>query len=174
MPHCRPRSRRGLAARSLSPLPRGEGEEWPLQRIPINEQACNSIAPVGLALPVRPAPPGSEWRLASGKAYAPGRDGTKRRRPPDRPAFPLRPDVRWTYRVHEQILPALKRAKVSVRWTDLVVRHTGYADPAAAARKLERNINSSIPKMPSCGFARPWCTGTGENRPRPSETGSGS
>ena len=31
--------------------------------------------------------------------------------------FPLREDVRWTYRVHEQILPALRRAGVPVRWT---------------------------------------------------------
>jgi glycosyltransferase involved in cell wall biosynthesis len=28
--------------------------------------------------------------------------------------FPLRDDVRWTYRVHEQILPAPRRAKVPV------------------------------------------------------------
>ena len=54
--------------------------------------------------------------------------------------FPLRPGVRWTYRVHEQILPSLNRAKIPVRWTDLVVRHTGYVDPAVEARKLERNI----------------------------------
>ena len=53
--------------------------------------------------------------------------------------FPLREDVRWTYRVHEQILPALRRAKVPVRWTDLTVRHTGYVDKALRARKLERD-----------------------------------
>ena len=53
--------------------------------------------------------------------------------------FPLRDDVRWTYRVHEQILPALRRAGIPVRWTDLVVRHTGYADLALRARKLERD-----------------------------------
>ena len=36
-------------------------------------------------------------------------------------------DVRWTYRVHEQILPAHRRdAKVPVRWTDLIIRHAGY------------------------------------------------
>ena len=54
--------------------------------------------------------------------------------------FPLRADVRWTYRVHEQI-PArsLRRAGIDVRWTDLVVRHTGYADVALRARKLERD-----------------------------------
>jgi hypothetical protein len=53
--------------------------------------------------------------------------------------FPIRPDVRLTYRVHEQILPALRRAGIAVRWTDLVVRHTGYADVALRARKLERD-----------------------------------
>ena len=53
--------------------------------------------------------------------------------------FPLRDDVRWTYRVHEQILPALNRASVPVRWTDLTVRHTGYSDSATRARKLERD-----------------------------------
>jgi glycosyltransferase involved in cell wall biosynthesis/tetratricopeptide (TPR) repeat protein len=53
--------------------------------------------------------------------------------------FPLRPDVRWTYRVHEQILPALRRAGVPVRWTDLTVRHTGYTDPALRRRKLDRD-----------------------------------
>ncbi len=53
--------------------------------------------------------------------------------------FPLRPDVRWTYRVHEQILPALRRAGIPVRWTDLVVRHTGYVDVALRAMKLERD-----------------------------------
>jgi Glycosyl transferase family 2 len=74
-------------------------------------------------------------------ACAPSRDGTKRQTVVDHVRlFPLRPGVRWTYRVHEQILPSLKRAKVPVRWTDLVVRHTGYADPAVEARKLERNI----------------------------------
>ena len=53
--------------------------------------------------------------------------------------FPLRDDVRWTYRVHEQIMPALRRAGIPVRWTDLVVRHTGYSDVALRARKLERD-----------------------------------
>ncbi len=53
--------------------------------------------------------------------------------------FPLRKDVRWTYRVHEQILPALRRANLPVRWSDVTVRHTGYADPALRARKLLRD-----------------------------------
>ena len=54
--------------------------------------------------------------------------------------FPLRDEVRWTYRVHEQILPSLRRANVPVLWTDLTVRHTGYVDKAIRARKLERDI----------------------------------
>jgi tetratricopeptide (TPR) repeat protein len=53
--------------------------------------------------------------------------------------FPLRNDVRWTYRVHEQILPALKRASVPVCWSNVTVRHTGYSDPALRARKLDRD-----------------------------------
>ena len=53
--------------------------------------------------------------------------------------FPVREDVRWTYAVHEQILPALRRANVPVRWTDVTVRHTGYTDPALRERKLQRD-----------------------------------
>ena len=53
--------------------------------------------------------------------------------------FPAREDVRWEYAVHEQILPALRRAGVPVRWTDAEVRHVGYADPALRARKLARD-----------------------------------
>ncbi len=53
--------------------------------------------------------------------------------------FPRRDDIRWTYRVHEQIMPALRRAGIPVRWTDLVVRHTGYVDLALRARKLDRD-----------------------------------
>jgi GT2 family glycosyltransferase len=53
--------------------------------------------------------------------------------------FPLRPDIRWTYRVHEQILPALRRVNIPVRWTDITVRHTGYTDPELRERKLQRD-----------------------------------
>jgi glycosyltransferase involved in cell wall biosynthesis len=53
--------------------------------------------------------------------------------------FPLRDDVRWTYCVHEQIMPALRRAGIPVTWTDLVIRHTGYTDPALRAKKLARD-----------------------------------
>ena len=53
--------------------------------------------------------------------------------------FPLREGIRWTYRVHEQILPALRRANIPVEWTDLTVRHTGYVDQALRSRKLDRD-----------------------------------
>ncbi len=53
--------------------------------------------------------------------------------------FPVIEGVRWTYRVHEQILPALKRAGVPVQWTDITVRHTGYADRRLRMKKLERD-----------------------------------
>ena len=47
--------------------------------------------------------------------------------------------MRWTYKVHEQILPALRKAKVRVKWSGITVRHTGYADRTLRARKLERD-----------------------------------
>jgi glycosyltransferase involved in cell wall biosynthesis len=63
--------------------------------------------------------------------------------------FPLRPEIHWTYRVHEQILPSLRRAGIAVRWTDLVVRHTGYADVALRARKLERDSRILLDELES-------------------------
>src|SRR5262245_17978488 len=54
--------------------------------------------------------------------------------------FPVRDDVWWTYRVHEQILPALRAAGVPVRWTDIGIGHVGYADPKLRDQKLERNL----------------------------------
>ena len=69
--------------------------------------------------------------------------------------FPVRDDVRWTYRVHEQILPALRRANVPVRWTDLIVRHTGYTDHALRARKLERDtriLHNELAERPEDPF----------------------
>ena len=69
--------------------------------------------------------------------------------------FPLREDVRWAYRVHEQILPSLRRAGVPVRWTDVVVRHVGYNDPALRRRKLERDraiLESELSQRPGDAF----------------------
>jgi len=48
--------------------------------------------------------------------------------------------IRWDYRIHEQILPAVNRAGGVVRWTDVIVDHVGYQDAALRRRKLERNL----------------------------------
>jgi glycosyltransferase involved in cell wall biosynthesis/SAM-dependent methyltransferase len=50
------------------------------------------------------------------------------------------PQLRWRYRVHEQILPALRAMHTDVRWSDVVIEHTGYQDPALRRRKLERDL----------------------------------
>ena len=54
--------------------------------------------------------------------------------------FRLHPAHRWTYRVHEQILPALRATDAEVRWTNVKVRHVGYLDPALRRRKLDRDL----------------------------------
>jgi glycosyltransferase involved in cell wall biosynthesis len=54
--------------------------------------------------------------------------------------FRNHPAIRWSYRVHEQILPGIHRAGHGVRWTDLIVTHTGYIDPALRQRKTQRNL----------------------------------
>ena len=54
--------------------------------------------------------------------------------------FRNHPAIRWDYRVHEQILPALKRVGHTVRFTDIAITHTGYTDPALRQKKLERNL----------------------------------
>jgi GT2 family glycosyltransferase len=69
--------------------------------------------------------------------------------------FPRRPEIRWAYRVHEQILPAVRKAGVPVRWSDVTVRHTGYVDPAVRGRKLERDqalLEAELAKDPSEPF----------------------
>ena len=54
--------------------------------------------------------------------------------------FRRHPRVCWRYRVHEQILPALRESGAEVRWTDIVIHHAGYQDPALRKRKLERDL----------------------------------
>jgi GT2 family glycosyltransferase/tetratricopeptide (TPR) repeat protein len=54
--------------------------------------------------------------------------------------FPNRPEVRWRYRVHEQILPALRAVGADVRWADVVIHHTGYQDSVFRRKKLERDL----------------------------------
>jgi glycosyltransferase involved in cell wall biosynthesis len=92
--------------------------------------------------------PGDETAYVVRCACDPGADGSGGQTVVDHiRLFPLRDDVRWTYRVHEQILPALKRAGIPVCWTDLVVRHTGYTDPALRARKLDRDMRILLTEL---------------------------
>jgi glycosyltransferase involved in cell wall biosynthesis len=50
------------------------------------------------------------------------------------------PRIRWRYRVHEQILPALEEAGARAVPTDIVIHHLGYQEPEIVRRKLERNF----------------------------------
>jgi GT2 family glycosyltransferase len=71
--------------------------------------------------------------------------------------FPVREDVRWDYAVHEQILPAVRKANIPVRWTDVTVRHTGYGDPAVRRRKLVRDetiLRRELEDRPGDPFVR--------------------
>ncbi|HLJ96642.1 MAG TPA: glycosyltransferase, partial [Gemmataceae bacterium] len=54
--------------------------------------------------------------------------------------FRNRPEIRWRYRVHEQILPALREAGHAIRFTEICLEHTGYQDAALLVRKTERNL----------------------------------
>ncbi len=54
--------------------------------------------------------------------------------------FRNHPQIRWSYRVHEQILPAVNAARHQVRFIDICIDHSGYTDPAIRARKSERNL----------------------------------
>jgi O-antigen biosynthesis protein len=55
--------------------------------------------------------------------------------------FRNRPDLRFEGRIHEQILPAIRRAGGDVGWTDLFVVHSGSdQSPEAQARKRERDL----------------------------------
>lgn len=40
--------------------------------------------------------------------------------------FPNHPDIRWQYRVHEQVLPSIERAGGKVSATDIVIQHSGF------------------------------------------------
>jgi hypothetical protein len=130
-------TRRGIAAAINQGLRTGRGEYLVLLTPP-------SMRPEVCPARTEPRPPDTgrppEQRPAAYVvrcACAPGLDGTKGGTVVDHVRlFPLRPGVRWTYWVHEQILPSLKRAKIPARWTDLVVHHKGYAALAVEARKL--------------------------------------
>jgi tetratricopeptide (TPR) repeat protein len=47
--------------------------------------------------------------------------------------------IRWKYRIHEQILSAVRQAGGEARWSDVVIQHVGYQDAARVGPKLERS-----------------------------------
>ncbi len=55
--------------------------------------------------------------------------------------FRNRPDLQFEHRIHEQILPAIRRSKGEVAFTDIHVVHSGADQtPAGRQRKLERDF----------------------------------
>jgi glycosyltransferase involved in cell wall biosynthesis len=54
--------------------------------------------------------------------------------------FPNHPKVRWRYRVHEQILPAIEEQGIKVKRTDIRIVHTGFQEAALDAFKDQRNL----------------------------------
>ncbi len=52
-----------------------------------------------------------------------------------------RPDLRFDGRIHEQLLPAIRRAGGEVGWTDIHVVHSGSDhSPSGWQRKLDRDL----------------------------------
>ncbi len=54
--------------------------------------------------------------------------------------FRNHPRIRWRYRVHEQVLGAVRESGGEVRWADVVIQHTGYTDAALRRGKLARDL----------------------------------
>lgn len=50
------------------------------------------------------------------------------------------PRIRWKYRVHEQILRALRQAGAEVRFSDVEIQHVGYVDAELKKRKQQRDL----------------------------------
>lgn len=56
--------------------------------------------------------------------------------------FPNRPDLRFEFRIHEQIIPSIRRAGGEVAWSDLYVVHSGSdRTEEGRARKVERDFH---------------------------------
>jgi glycosyltransferase involved in cell wall biosynthesis len=76
--------------------------------------------------------------------------------------FRNHPAIRWQYRIHEQILPALERAGGKIYATDVAIQTIGYRDPALLRRKQERNLrlllmeNAEHPNDPYILFHLGW------------------
>jgi hypothetical protein len=70
--------------------------------------------------------------------------------------FRNRPDLRYELRIHEQILPSIRRAEGAIAFSDLFVVHSG-ADrtPEGYRRKLRRDLRllkMELAERPGCPF----------------------
>lgn len=54
--------------------------------------------------------------------------------------FPRWPEIRWSRRVHEQVLPSVEHAGCPVMFSQVELLHLGYCDPALLRRKLNRDL----------------------------------
>lgn len=54
--------------------------------------------------------------------------------------FPRYPQIRWKYRIHEQILPSIRQQDGQVQFADIYIHHVGYQDAALRTKKLERDL----------------------------------
>ena len=55
--------------------------------------------------------------------------------------FRNRADIRWEYRVHEQILLSVRRSGGDVSLTDIVIDHVGFSDPQTQGPKVEHSLH---------------------------------
>jgi glycosyltransferase involved in cell wall biosynthesis len=68
--------------------------------------------------------------------------------------FRRHPQIRWKYRIHEQILPSIRSLGGDVAWSDVIIDHVGYQDAAVRSRKLQRDLrlleleNRDVPDDP--------------------------
>ncbi|MFH0919826.1 MAG: glycosyltransferase [Fibrobacterota bacterium] len=54
--------------------------------------------------------------------------------------FPRHPALRFRFRVHEQVLPAIQELGFKTVFSDILVMHTGYASPEIVQQKQVRNL----------------------------------
>ncbi len=54
--------------------------------------------------------------------------------------FPNRPEIRFEWPVHEQVVTSLNRAGVPIQDTSIEIIHTGYSSPEINAAQQERNL----------------------------------
>lgn len=70
--------------------------------------------------------------------------------------FPNRPDIRFTFPIHEQVDPALARAGVPVLGCGIELQHSGYDSPEKSAAKraqYRRLIEEALARSPDQALA---------------------